>query len=389
MDKNEFWNEKDNERYQKMKAEIDFDNLDFKGVKKFTKVTHKITKVCAVIASIIGIMTITLVLLYVINQWKYLGSRVNPDVIENLEDTYLEKFKVISQEINEKEEIYTISPKSNKKIVFTAYKNNANTRNDYEAQSKKYFVENTLSEELKNKLTIQEKYDNMVSGKETKATFLTYEIFIELNSFDEIEEAAKAMCEISRLALKDNKRISMYTFPGSFIKIGKYRSDTVYINTEKSEEEAVKEEKYNYIKWLKTNNLSTEGIPQEELNKYRPEYLEVIVNGKSAKEFWTGNKQAQNVGNFIFSATYNIAIEEYEYNLEYLISELGITNEKEALDGAMESINYKGKTYELQYTTNTVEEGKLPCTCRMSYLEQYFGAKITYDYKNLKIYIEM
>ena len=389
MDKNEFWNEKDNERYQKMKAEIDFDNLNFKGVKKFAKVTHKITKVFAVIASIIGIMTIALVFLYIINQWKYLGSRVNPDVIENLEDTYLEKFKVISQEINEKEEIYTMSPKSNKKIVFTAYKNNADTRNDYEAQSKKYFIENSLPKELRNKLTIQEKYDNMVSGKETKATFLTYNVFMELNSFNEIEEAAKAMREISKLALKDNKRVSMYTFPGSFIKIGEYRSNTVYIDTGKSEEEAIKEEKYNYIKWLKTSNLSTAGIPQEELNKYRPEYLEVIVNGKSAKEFWTGNKQAQNVGNFIFSATYNVDIEEYEYNLRYLISELGITDKKIALDGAIESINYKGKTYELQYITNTVEKGKLPYTCRMSYLEQYFGAKITYDYENLKIYIEM
>lgn len=389
MDKNEFWNEKDNERYQKMKAEIDFDNLSFKGVKRFAKVTHKITKVFAIIAAIIGILAITVVCFFVIAQWKYLGSRVNPDVIAELEDTYQEKFKIISQEINEKEEIYTMSPKSNKKIVFTAYKNNANTRNDYEDQSKKYFIENTLPKELRNKLKIQEEYDNMVSGKATKATFLNYEIFIELNGFDEIEEAAKTMREISRLALKDNKRISMYTFPGSFIKIGEYRSNTVYIDTGKSEEEAIKEEKYNYIKWLKTSNLSTAGIPQEELNKYRPEYLEVIVNGKSAKEFWTGNKQAQNVGNFIFSATYNVDIEEYEYNLRYLISELGITDKKIALDGAIESINYKGKTYELQYITNTVEKGKLPYTCRMSYLEQYFGAKITYDYENLKIYIEM
>lgn len=389
MDKNEFWNEKDNERYQKMKAEIDFDNLSFKGVKRFAKVTHKITKVFAIIAAIIGILAITVVCFFVIAQWKYLGSRVNPDVIAELEDTYQEKFKIISQEINEKEEIYTMSPKSNKKIVFTAYKNNANTRNDYEDQSKKYFIENTLPKELRNKLKIQEEYDNMVSGKATKATFLNYEIFIELNGFDEIEEAAKTMREISRLALKDNKRVSMYTFPGSFIKIGEYRSNTVYIDTGKSEEEAIKEEKYNYIKWLKTSNLSTAGIPQEELNKYRPEYLEVIVNGKSAKEFWTGNKQAQNVGNFIFSATYNVDIEEYEYNLRYLISELGITDKKIALDGAIESINYKGKTYELQYITNTVEKGKLPYTCRMSYLEQYFGAKITYDYENLKIYIEM
>lgn len=389
MDKNEFWNEKDNERYQKMKAEIDFDNLSFKGVKRFAKVTHKITKVFAIIAAIIGILAITVVCFFVIAQWKYLGSRVNPDVIAELEDTYQEKFKIISQEINEKEEIYTMSPKSNKKIVFTAYKNNANTRNDYEDQSKKYFIENTLPKELRNKLKIQEEYDNMVSGKATKATFLNYEIFIELNGFDEIEEAAKTMREISRLALKDNKRISMYTFPGSFIKIGEYRSNTVYIDTGKSEEEAIKEEKYNYVKWLKTNNLSTKEIPQEELDKYRPEYLEVIVNGKSAKEFWTGDSQTQNIGNFIFSATYNIGIEEYEYNLRYLIEEVGIEKKKIALDGAIEIIIYKDKTYELQYETNRVENGKLPYNCRMSYLEQYFGAKIRYDYENLKIYIDM
>ena len=39
MDKNEYWNEKDNERYQKMKAEINFNELDFKGAKKLAKVT--------------------------------------------------------------------------------------------------------------------------------------------------------------------------------------------------------------------------------------------------------------------------------------------------------------------------------------------------------------
>lgn len=389
MDKNEFWNEKDNERYQKMKAEIDFDNLSFKGVKRFAKVTHKITKVFAIIAAIIGILAITVVCFFVIAQWKYLGSRVNPDVIAELEDTYQEKFKIISQEINEKEEIYTMSPKKNKNIVFTAYKNKSHTRNDYEEQSKKYFVEKVLPENLKNKLQITESYDNKVYLQETKATFLNYEIFMELTDFSQIEDAAKAMKEISVLALKDGKMVSMYTFPGSLIKIGKYRSDTVYIDTEKSEEEAVKEEKYNYIKWLRTNNLSTAGIPQEELDKYRPEYLEVVVNGKSAKEFWTGDSQTQNIGNFIFSATYNIGIEEYEYNLRYLIEEVGIEKKKIALDGAIEVIIYKDKTYELQYETNRVENGKLPYNCRMSYLEQYFGAKITYDYEKLKIYIEM
>lgn len=389
MDKNEFWNEKDNERYQKMKAEIDFDNLNFKGVKKFAKVTHKVTKMFAIIAAIIGIMTIALVFLYVINQWKYVGSRVNPDVIENLENTYKEKFKIISQEINETEEVYKISPKNNKKLVFTAYKNKAHTRNDYEMQSKKYFVENVLPENLRNKLHITESYDNKVYYQETKASFLNYEITMELTDFSQIEEAAKAMCQISKLALKDNKMVSMYTFPGSLIKIGKYRSNTVYINISKSEEEAIKEEKYNYIKWLKENNQSTEGIPQEELAKYRPEYLEVIVNEKSAKEFWTGDKQAQNIGSFIFGATYNMDIEEYEYNLRYLIAELGINDKKIALNGTIKSITYKGKTYELQYETNKVENGKLPYNCRMSYLEQYFGAKIRYDYDNLKVYIEM
>ena len=42
-----------------------------------------------------------------------------------------------------------------------------------------------------------------------------------------------------------------------------------------------------------------------------------------------------------------------------MISELGIKDKKIALDGAIESIKYKGKTYELQYVTNTIEKGKL------------------------------
>lgn len=389
MDKNEYWNEKDNERYQKMKAEINFNELDFKGAKKLAKVTKGIAKTFVVIVAIIGICALIIAFLYIKGQWQYIGSRVDPDVIENLEATYREKFKIVSKEINDTEEIYKISPKNNKKIIFTAYKNKSHTRNDYEDQSKKYFVEKVLPENLKNKLQITESYDNKVYLQETKATFLNYKIYMELTDFSQIEDAAKAMKEISVLALKDGKMVSMYTFPGSLIKIGKYRSDTVYIDTGKSEEEAIKEEKYNYIKWLKTNNLSTDGIPKEELDKYRPEYLEVFVNGKSAKEFWTGDKQGQNVGSFIFSATYNPEIEEYEYNIRYLISELGIKDKKIALDGAIESIKYKGKTYELQYVTKTVEKGKLPYTCRMSYLEQYFGAKITYDYENLKIYIEM
>ena len=244
MDKNEYWNEKDNERYQKMKAEINFNELDFKGAKKLAKVTKGIAKTFVVIVAIIGICALIIAFLYIKGQWQYIGSRVDPDVIENLEATYREKFKIVSKEINDTEEIYKISPKNNKKIIFTAYKNKSHTRNDYEDQSKKYFVEKVLPENLKNKLQITESYDNKVYLQETKATFLNYKIYMELTDFSQIEDAAKAMKEISVLALKDGKMVSMYTFPGSLIKIGKYRSDTVYIDTGKSEEEAIKEEKY-------------------------------------------------------------------------------------------------------------------------------------------------
>ena len=110
MDKNEYWNEKDNERYQKMKAEINFNELDFKGAKKLAKVTKGIAKTFVVIVAIIGICALIIAFLYIKGQWQYIGSRVDPDVIENLEATYREKFKIVSKEINDTEEIYKISP---------------------------------------------------------------------------------------------------------------------------------------------------------------------------------------------------------------------------------------------------------------------------------------
>lgn len=188
-----------------MKAEINFNELDFKGAKKLAKVTKGIAKTFAVIAAIIGICALIIAFLYIKGQWQYIGSRVDPDVIENLEATYREEFKIVSKEINDTEEIYKISPKKNKNIVFTAYKNKSHTRNDYEDQSKKYFVEKVLPENLKNKLQITESYDNKVYLQETKATFLNYKILMELTDFSQIEDAAKAMKEISVLALKDGK----------------------------------------------------------------------------------------------------------------------------------------------------------------------------------------
>ena len=46
----------------------------------------------------------------------------------------------------------------------------------------------------------------MVSGKETKATFLTYNVFMELNSFNEMEEAAKADQKVSKTEDKDKSK---------------------------------------------------------------------------------------------------------------------------------------------------------------------------------------
>lgn len=77
MSNNDYWNEKENEKYQKMKVGIEYNDLDFTKVKKFSGELNKIVKVASIIAIIIGILTIIFVIMFLIIQWKGINQLLN------------------------------------------------------------------------------------------------------------------------------------------------------------------------------------------------------------------------------------------------------------------------------------------------------------------------
>ncbi len=70
MSKNDYWNEKDYEKYQKMKVGMEYNNLDFSNVKKFSHITGKVVKIIAILSAVIGILALIFIFTALINFWR-------------------------------------------------------------------------------------------------------------------------------------------------------------------------------------------------------------------------------------------------------------------------------------------------------------------------------
>lgn len=263
MSKSDYWNEKENEKYLKMKAALECENIDFEKMKKISKITNKIIKAICIPAVIIGILTFALTFIGVVWYWKGLNEMYDPDVIANLSDLYNEKFEVIShEEIGNRQEIYKVSPKANKNIVCTIYKKGAHSTDDYQAQAYKYFVENILNEDIISKLTIEEKYNK--ASEDLDIMLLSYHTFLDVNEFEQIDKYAEIMLEINQIASKQNKNVYLYITWGSWIRSGNYHSNVQY-HGETNIEDIKQQERNEYISYMNTIGNNIENILEENL----------------------------------------------------------------------------------------------------------------------------
>lgn len=76
MNKNDKYNEKFEDKYQKLRAQVDVENLDFTRVKQFSKTTEKITQIVLWIISIVGIVAFIFVFIYIIFIWKNMQGKI-------------------------------------------------------------------------------------------------------------------------------------------------------------------------------------------------------------------------------------------------------------------------------------------------------------------------
>ena len=76
MNKNDKYNEKFEDKYQKLRAQVDVENLDFTRVKQISKTTEKITQIVLWIISIVGIVAFIFVFIYIIFIWKNMQGKI-------------------------------------------------------------------------------------------------------------------------------------------------------------------------------------------------------------------------------------------------------------------------------------------------------------------------
>ena len=130
------------------------------------------------------------------------------------------------------------------------------------------------------------------------------------------------------------------------------------------------EAQYRYAKHFRD-------IEPELRNVYKPENLELKVNGKIVSH------TSISVG----YATYNTNISEYEANILNILDY--VDNIEVITDHSEKYMIYNGKKYKFHYTDSTLKKNDIPYICRMSFFEEVFNAKIKYDYDNLLLEINI
>lgn len=295
------------------------------------------------------------------------------DILKTLKTTYGENFQILSQQTDSLGNgSYRIAPKKTKEIVFTAYVQGGNYAEDYQEHCIKYIVENNENRELtaffqKQETTREEK---TIKGK----PLLQYQLYKEIEDYTQIENCCKKMWEITQKVKERYPFCKVFTY----IKQGEYKSNVSYEN-DLSLEELIRVQKYQYIQYFKNKDWKTNKIPEEDRKKMDiPETLDFWINGIKIKN----TNPFARYNNIV---TFNPAIQEYEIWLPDLIKNV-TTIEKVEYGN---KIKYQGKYYDLNLENNKWEKGKIPYHCRMSYLEQIFGAKIQYFVEEGKIDISI
>ena len=181
---------KEREEAQKVLKEV-----NVVGVQRFITILKALGRIIATPFVLAGIIILIIAIFLMV--WPFLQAQPR-DLQGYLTEIYHgEKFAIKEKEIDEKDNgFYILSPKSNKEIIFSAYKNGNEITEDYSAKRLKYHVENypyqdilqdftisegtkekygvSLSVSLKNRTKLSEKLKYLVFSKEEDMYISTY-----------------------------------------------------------------------------------------------------------------------------------------------------------------------------------------------------------------------
>ncbi|MFQ9263800.1 MAG: hypothetical protein ACLR44_01725 [Clostridia bacterium] len=196
------WQEKQ-EEVKKQNNIKEFVPKEYKKTELLTKIIRKMLNSISTIFVIIFIIGFIGAMIFIKNSF---GNFASINVKKHLKEVYRgQKFVVVEdygKNINMDNGEYLMSPNNNKNIVFKIYRKSTNVYNDYSENRLKYYIENCEDKSLVDCLCIEQG-----TRFEYGVEFLKYDVFIDVNSYDQIEEACTKAYKIVEYLMKKDKRM--------------------------------------------------------------------------------------------------------------------------------------------------------------------------------------
>ena len=194
---------------------VDFDAINIeKQNKKMSKVANVMdnaTMVAIAILTIIGALIIFIIVFLMHMQFYNLRQRYDAD-INTIFDMYNIKVKLVSKDVDkEGNGRYIYKLKKNENIKFTVIKNKGDLSEDYVENCHKYYFDKWQSKS-KESFTVEEEI--------TEQGLLKYSTYIEIENFQDIEEAVNKIDEF----LESEENMFYSGAWGLYIKKGEMRA---------------------------------------------------------------------------------------------------------------------------------------------------------------------
>ena len=221
--------------------------IDTRNVDRFATFVKLLYFFLILIIVILIIGTLFLAGKTIYNYYHNIERRLNPNVLDELEDKYSKDFKIVDVSTDEDGfGVYTLYYKEDKNVIFNVVKDKTTRTiyDDFNYRYKKYYIENCNDANIKNNLRIKENYTE-VNGCQI---LVEYEYWFEISSYNDIETATNNVYALYNYFL-NNAKNPYILIVGGIIRQNNYVSN-VSFEYGKDKQIFLKEMQNDYSKYF-------------------------------------------------------------------------------------------------------------------------------------------
>ena len=221
--------------------------IDTRNVDRFATFVKLLYFFLILIIVVLIIGTLFLAGKTIYNYYHNIERRLNPNVLDELEDKYSKDFKIVDVSTDEDGfGVYTLYYKEDKNVIFNVVKDKTTRTiyDDFNYRYKKYYIENCNDANIKNNLRIKENYTE-VNGCQI---LVEYEYWFEISSYNDIETATNNVYALYNYFL-NNAKNPYILIVGGIIRQNNYVSN-VSFEYGKDKQIFLKEMQNDYSKYF-------------------------------------------------------------------------------------------------------------------------------------------